>query len=141
MILYLDTSSLVKLYVMEENSELVRKWVSEAEIVATCRLAYPETMSAISRRFKQGDFTEQQYSSLIAKFSSEWERFASVDFDELKAGRLVNQYGLRGFDAVHLSAAIMLMVNYKDILLSFSSFDEKFNSAATAECFTILSVK
>jgi predicted nucleic acid-binding protein len=141
MILYLDTSSLVKLYVMEENSELVRKWVSEAEIVATCRLAYPETMSAISRRFKQGDFTEQQYSSLIAKFSSEWERFASVDFDELKAGRLVNQYGLRGFDAVHLSAAIMLMVNYKDILLSFSSFDEKLNSAATAEGFTILSVK
>ena len=141
MILYLDTSSLVKLYVMEENSELVRKWVSEAEIVATCRLAYPETMSAISRRFKQGDFTEQQYSSLIAKFSSEWERFASVDFDELKAGRLVNQYGLRGFDAVHLSAAIMLMVIYKDILLSFSSFDEKLNSAATAEGFTILSVK
>jgi predicted nucleic acid-binding protein len=126
---------------MEENSELVRKWVSEAEIVATCRLAYPETMSAISRRFKQGDFTEQQYRSLIAKFSSEWERFASVDFDELNAGRLVNRYGLRGFDAVHLSAAIMLMVNYKDILLSFSSFDEKLNSAATAEGFTILSVK
>ena len=140
MILYLDTSSLVKLYVMEENSDLVRKWASEAEIVATCRVAYPETMSAISRRFKQGDFTEQQYRSLIAKFSSEWERFASVDFDELNAGRLVNRYGLRGFDAVHLSAAIMLMVNYKDILLSFSSFDEKLNSAATAEGFTILSV-
>jgi len=139
-ILYLDTSSLVKLYVMEENSDLVKKWVSEAEIVATCRVAYPETMSAISRRFKQGDFTEQQYRSLIAKFSSEWERFASVDFDELNAGHLVNRYGLRGFDAVHLSAAIMLKVNYKDILLSFYSFDEKLNSAATAEGFTILSV-
>src|ERR1700690_1777536 len=128
------------MYVMEENSDLVKKWVSEAEMVATYRVAYPDTMSAINRRFKQGDFTEQQYRSLIAKFSSEWERFVSIGFDELNAGHLVKRYGLRGFDAVHLSAAIMLKVNYKDILLSFYSFDEKLNSAATAEGFTILSV-
>ncbi len=72
MIVYLDTSSLVKLYVREAHTALVKKWVEEAEIVATCRIAYPETMSAISRRFRQGDLTEKQYDSLIAKFSNEW---------------------------------------------------------------------
>src|SRR5208337_4616171 len=111
MIVYLDTSSLVKLYVQEAYTALVKKWVEEAEIVATCRIAYPETMSAMDRRFRQGDLTEKQYDSLIAKFSNEWGRFAAVDFDELEAGRLVDLYGLRGFDAVHLSAATLLKAN------------------------------
>jgi predicted nucleic acid-binding protein len=141
MIVYLDTSSLVKLYVQEAHTGLVKKWVEEAEIVATCRIAYPETMSAISRRFKQGDLTEKQYNSLIAKFSNEWERFAAVDFDELEAGRLVNLYGLRGFDAVHLSAAMLLKANQDNVSLFFSSFDEKLNDAASTEGFAMLSPK
>jgi len=138
MIVYLDTSSLVKLYVQEAHTTLVKKWVEEAEIVATCRIAYPETMSAINRRFRQGDVTEKQYDSLIAKFSGEWARFAAVDFDEVEAGRLVNLYGLRGFDAVHLSAATLLKANQNNVSLSFSSFDEKLNDAASAEGFAIL---
>jgi predicted nucleic acid-binding protein len=40
-ILYLDTSSLVKLYVEEMHSDKVREWLEEAELVATCRVAYP----------------------------------------------------------------------------------------------------
>lgn len=41
MIPYLDTSSLVKLYIAEAHSELVQDWVEEAEAVATSRVAYP----------------------------------------------------------------------------------------------------
>src|SRR5271169_1482188 len=141
MIVYLDTSSFVKLYVQEAHTALVKKWVEEAEIVTTCRIAYPETMSAISRRFRQGDLTERQYDSLITRFSDEWGRFAAVDFDELEAGRLVNLYGLRGFDAVHLSAAMLLKATQSNILLSFSSFDQKLNNAASIEGFTLLSPK
>jgi predicted nucleic acid-binding protein len=139
MIVYLDTSSLVKLYVREAHTALVKKWVEEAEIVATCRIAYPETMSAISRRFRRGDLTKQHYDLLIAKLADEWGRFAAVDFDELEAGRLVNLYGLRGFDAVHLSSAMLLNANLNTISLSFSSFDEKLNNAATAEGLAVLS--
>jgi uncharacterized protein len=139
MIVYLDTSSLVKLYVQEAHSSSVRKWVDEAEIVATCRIAYPETMSAISRRFRQGHLSEKVYDSLIASFSGEWGRFAAIDFNELEAGRLVTLYGLRGFDAVHLSAAALLKAAQNGLSLSFSSFDEKLNEAASAEGFSILS--
>lgn len=139
MIVYLDTSSLVKLYVQEAHTALVKRWVEETEIVATCRIAYPETMSAITRRFRQGDLTKKQYDSLVTKFSNEWGRFAVVDFDELEAGRLVTLYGLRGFDAVHLSAATLLKASQNNMSLSFSSFDEKLNDAAATEGFAILS--
>ena len=43
MIIYLDTSSLVKLYVEEAYSESVREWTAEAEVIATCRVAHPES--------------------------------------------------------------------------------------------------
>jgi len=137
-ILYLDTSSLVKLYMSEAHSAVVKKWVAEAEIVATCRVAYPETISALSRRFREGDLTKKEYEMLINKFSAEWSRFISLDFDELEAGSLAKKYGLRGFDAVHLSSAKLLKAQ-NDISLSFSSFDETLNKAAGGEGIEVLS--
>ena len=141
MILYLDTSSLVKLYVTEAHSGLVKAWAEEAEIIATCRVAYPETMSALSRRFKTGDLGKRDYDMLVKAFSGEWTRFAVIDFDELAAGRLAAAYGLRGFDAVHLSAAGLLRSSGNAPVVAFSSFDEKLNSAAAAEKFTVLHPK
>jgi predicted nucleic acid-binding protein len=141
MILYLDTSSLVKLYVREAHTSLVKKWVEEAEIVATCRIAYPEAISAMNRRFRHEDLSKNEYELLISKFSKEWVRFVAIDFNEADAGRLVKLYGLRGFDAVHLSAARLLRLNEENIVVSFSSFDEKLNEAASAEGFAILAPK
>ena len=141
MILYLDTSSLVKLYVTESHSGLVRAWAEEAEIIATCRVAYPEMMSALNRRFKAGDLKKRDYDLLVKAFSGEWRRFAVIDFDEIAAGRLVAAYGLRGFDAVHLSAAGQLRSSGNAPVVAFSSFDEKLNIAAAAEKFTVLQPK
>jgi predicted nucleic acid-binding protein len=140
-ILYLDTSSLVKLYVTEAHSGPVRAWVEKAEIIATCRVAYPEMMSALNRRYKAGDLEKKEYDLLVKTFSGEWRRFAVIDFDELAAGRLAAAYGLRGFDAVHLSAAGLLRSSAGAPVVAFSSFDEKLNSAAAAEKFTVLHSK
>lgn len=139
MITYLDTSSLVKLYVEETHSETVRRWGEEAEILATCRIAYPEMISALNRRLRQGDISKREYSLLTAKFFKEWHDFVVLDFSEVEAGNLIDKYGLRGFDAVHLSAAKLLKGKQDNITVSFSSFDEKLNKAALSEGFTILS--
>jgi len=140
-ILYLDTSSLVKLYVTESHSGLVRAWADEAEIIATCRVAYPEMMSALNRRFKARDLEKRDYDLLVKAFSGEWQRFAVIDFDEIAAGRLAAAYGLRSFDAVHLSAARLLRSSGNAPAMEFSSFDEKLKSAAAAEKFTVLHSK
>ena len=132
MILYLDTSSLVKLYVEEAHATKVREWVEEAELIATCRVAHPETISALDRRFRSGDFSKQDYELLIDGFAKDWLNFVVLDFDEMEAGRLVRKYGLRGFDAVHLSSAIMMRRD-DGLALFFSSLDEKLNKAARAE--------
>ena len=46
MTLYLDTSSLVKLYVEEIGSDDVRELVAESAVVSTSIVAYPETRAA-----------------------------------------------------------------------------------------------
>ena len=48
MILYLDTSSLVRLYVDESGSADVRRLVEQAEIVAASVVAYPEARAALA---------------------------------------------------------------------------------------------
>ncbi len=139
MILYLDTSSLVKLYVEEAQSDRVRQWVTEAELVATCRVAYPETLSALTRRCRNGDLSRQDFDLLVECFTDEWGRYAAIDFNELEAGRLVTEHGLRGFDAVHLAAAKTLRNPEYAVSVAFSSFDAALNRAAAEEGFTVLS--
>lgn len=138
MILYLDTSSLVKLYVDERYSADVKKWVDDAEIVATCRVAFPEAISALTRRYRAGDMAVQAYTSVVKDFTSEWEAYAVIDFDERDAGRLVEKHGLRGFDAIHLSSARLLRSQIKGAPVLFSSFDEALNRSAAAERLTVL---
>jgi len=138
-ILYLDTSSLVKLYVEEAHSESVRQWVVDAELVATCRVTYPETLSALTRRCRNGDLSLEDFDMLAQCFTAEWGSYAAIDFDEIEAGRLVTEHGLRGFDAVHLAAAKTLQNPDYSVSLAFSSFDAVLNSAAAAEGFAVLS--
>ncbi|MBI5747239.1 MAG: type II toxin-antitoxin system VapC family toxin [Nitrospirae bacterium] len=138
MILYLDTSSIVKLYIEEAGTEAVRRWAGEAELLATCRIAYPELISALNRRLRGGDISRKEFRLLIDGFSKDWADFAIIDFDEIEAGHFAEKYGLRGFDAIHLSALKLLKDRDNHISLAFSSFDQELNRAAASDGFTVL---
>lgn len=138
MILYLDTSSLVKYYIDEAHSEKVRCWIDDAEIVATSRIAYPEMLSAFSRRRSESDITDQDFMTIYNQLDTDWPNYAALDIDEKRAGELVVKYRLRGFDAVHLEAALALKMESKNIHVAFTSFDKKLNNAAIAEGLNVL---
>jgi uncharacterized protein len=133
MILYLGTSSLSKLYIEERYSDIVRDWVEKAEIVATCRVAYTEMISALELKVKQNDLSKSDYDHIMKRFSHDWLNFAIVDFDEREAGNLVKKYGLTRFAAMHLSAAKLIKKEHHDISVSFSSVDETLCKAASTE--------
>jgi uncharacterized protein len=141
LILYLDTSSIVKLYLTEAHASDVRGWSEEAEIVATCRVAYPEMVSALTTRYRGGDLSKPDYELLLKTFIADWAHFAVVDFDEIVAGRLAQVHGLRGFDAVHLATAKQLKSSRPHISVAFSSFDDDLNKAAAAEKLIVLEPK
>ena len=141
MILYLGTSSLAKFYMEESYSNVVREWIKQAEIVATCRVAYTEIISALEKRLKDNDLSQKDYDTVVKSFSDDWQNFAIIDFDEKEAGLFVKKYGLNRFAAIHLSAAKIIQKAQKDISLEFSSTDENLCKAAAAEGLQVLTYK
>lgn len=141
MILYLDSSSLAKLYVEEDGSARVRAWAESAEVLATSRVAFAEIMAALARWRREGSLDEEAFRVAEARLTADWEDFAVVEVDEITAGDLAVRRGLRGFDAIHLAAACALR-DAADaegaVRPAFSSFDRRQLNAARDEGLTVL---
>lgn len=138
MILYMDTSSLVKLYVEEAHSDAVHRWVQMTDVSVTSRVAYPETLAALARRRREGDFDDESFRRVIDAFRAQWLDFAIIDLNEIAAGELAIAYALRGFDAVHLAAALELRQQAEGIIVAFTAFDARLTQAAKAEGLQVL---
>ncbi|MBA3231529.1 MAG: type II toxin-antitoxin system VapC family toxin [Acidobacteria bacterium] len=111
MILYLDTSALVKLYVEEEGTEAVQRAVDNAESIATSVVAYPEARSAFARLERDVHLSSEEHRTAVAALDRDWPAYEVVDVTRSVGGvggALAAQYLLRGFDAVHLASAIVV---------------------------------
>ncbi|MFI5294978.1 MAG: type II toxin-antitoxin system VapC family toxin [Thermodesulfovibrionales bacterium] len=123
-----------------------------AEMLATCRIAFTEVMSALDLRFKNDDISKKDYEMFIKQFSQDWAHFVKVDFNDVEAGTFINKYGLTRFGAIQLSSAKLIKkeqrkllplfkTTYKDegdISLFFSSSDLALCKAAHTEGLKVL---
>lgn len=71
MILYLDTSSLVKVYIAEAGSDEVQALVASAAVVTTSRIAYPEMRAALARRRRERTLRLKDFIMAKRAFSVE----------------------------------------------------------------------
>lgn len=134
MILYLDTSALVKLYVEESGTPAVVARVGEAEAVATARVTYAEARAALARHRREGGLTAVGLRRAVRELDREWGMYNVVDLNDplvRRAGELAERHALRGYDAVQLAAALDLRAAGAEIF--FCSFDARLNGAARRE--------
>lgn len=135
MILYLDTSALVKLYVEEPLSQELTVAVTEAEAVATSLIAYTESRAAFARARREARLSLPVYRRIVETFVEDWPRYISVAVtDRLvkNAGDLAAKRGLRGYDALHLASALSLCQQVT-IPVTFLAFDQALSLAAKRE--------
>lgn len=135
MILYLDTSSLVKIYLSEEGSAEVLRLVESADVVSTSVVAFPEARSAFARLAREGALTPDEAASVRTAFLGDWETFLKIRALERvcrRAGDLAEEHALRGFDALHLASSLEILDQAKDEEVEFSAFDARLNAAAAA---------
>ena len=133
MILYLDTSSLVKLYVDEPGSADVRSLVDQAEIVTASVVAYPEARAALARRQRERSLTPAGFRRAKRAFEADWPRVLALDVAgplARQAGDLAERQRLRGFDALHLAAYLVIAREFPDEEVRFSSADGALERAA-----------
>jgi len=135
MILYLETSNLVKLYVREADSVEVSKLVSDAEAVATSIIAYAEARVAFARKLRDKGLTEQDHARIKKDLDRDWESLFIIKLDDTvvrSAGDLAEKHSLRGFDALHLASALELR-NAVSLPVLFSSSDTRLRDSAKEE--------
>lgn len=138
MILYLDTSALAKMYLEEEGSDQVRRWADEAEALATSQVALAELAAAVARRNREGDLTDDEARQIRSVAEEDWADFVVVHLDEHQAAALAFRHELRGFDAIHLAAAVQVRDALRELPVRLSCFDHRLNGAASEEGFEIL---
>ncbi len=133
MILYLDTSSLVKLYVAEPGSAEVHRLVDRAEIVTASVVAYPEARAALARRRRERSLTVAAHRRAKQAFEADWPRVLALDVSSplaRSAGELAERHRLRGFDALHLASFLRVAQEFPGERVRFSSADGALNRAA-----------
>ena len=135
MIVYLDTSAMVKLYVQETSSTELQRWVEEAQVIATSRIAYAEARAALARKFREHELAVKGYRSVVEDLDEDWENYFIVDVTESLvklAGLLSEKHALRGLDAIHLASGVVLRRQARRDV-AFSCFDDRLISAARRE--------
>jgi predicted nucleic acid-binding protein len=95
-IVYLDTSALVKLFVTEACSDEVLAWAAEATIVACSSIGFPEAVSAFSRRLRAGFLARPVYDRVLDELDRRWDDVVTVAVDERLAGDLARSDAVGG---------------------------------------------
>lgn len=112
MILYLDTSALVKLYAEETGTEEVRRAVGDAELVAVAEIGYVEARSALARKEREGAFSTKEHDEAVGQLERDFrEVYQSRRLTGeivARAGSFTRKHALRAYDAVHLATAMAL---------------------------------
>lgn len=139
---FLDSSALVKHYVLETGSAWVKAITStvKGDDIFIVRLTLVEITSAITRRGRNGTIPPGDVTTILGQFRREAVGvFVVMDVTPalLDDGmRLAETYALRAYDAVQLAAGLDLQ--QQSLLagrgsITFASSDLELNRAASAE--------
>lgn len=133
MTLYLDSSSIVKLYVEEPGSGDIATLLSDAAVVATSALAYPEVRAAFARRRRERTMTPGELADARRQFTEDWSAMLVIPLDGAlaeRAGTLAEAHAVRGADAVHLASFERVLSFADDDEVRFSCADDRLTRAA-----------
>ena len=133
-IYFLDSSALIKRYVVEIGSPWIKTLTDSqtGNSLLLVRITWVEVLSAFARRQREGGINAAEVAALIQKFRSEFNsRYRVIEVDEAlveRAGELIVQYPLRAYDAVQLASALRvqsLLRSMPETQLIFVSADNR----------------
>jgi predicted nucleic acid-binding protein len=110
MILFLDTSALVKLYIVEAGSEVLRDSLDNA-VVAVSALTYGEVYATFARRLREGLMTQDEHSLCCQSFEEDWATLIQIPFTEEVLRQipiLCSRHPFWGADAMQMACGLML---------------------------------
>jgi uncharacterized protein len=140
---YFDTSALVKRFVDEPGSRRVAALIASQRRIATSKIAYAELHAALARKLREPKLTLPAYRRISGRFDLDWHAYVRVELGDAVLGLtrdLVRRHPLRGFDAIHLAAAIRLQDQLNETI-QFVVADQLLLQAAQREGLASIDVR
>lgn len=107
--LYLDSSALLKRYVLEPGRAALEERLRDSPLLFTSFITYAEVHAALAAKFRNTHRLRGAWRQLREHFETNWTQMKVVAVTEetlMSVPALVARWPLRGTDAVHLSAAL-----------------------------------
>lgn len=139
MIVYFDTSALLKRYVIETGSDAVAALWKEATVMATSQVLYAEVAASFARKRREQPANASLLDQAQQMFRKDWTGLHRIDVDDAvnrQVDELLGRHPLRGADAIHLASALLLRDLVK-VSVTFACADIALVNAARAEGLTI----
>ena len=121
MTLYLDSSALLKRYLVEEGSAQVQSAFERSRTCVGSRIGFVETLRALAGA-----------PNLSVQARRDWLTIDVVEVTAVVCERAIGIAGersLRTLDAIHLASALVVAADD----LTFATFDRRLHAAAQAE--------
>jgi predicted nucleic acid-binding protein len=138
--LYLDTSALIKRYVNEAGSTDIRVWIRSADDKATTLITRAEMSAGINRLLRMKFLSLKDYNEALEEFHADWEDYHRLPVTAplvARADALACQHNLRGYDAIHLAAALTWQ-ELLDLPVTIVTYDRELAGAARASGMAVL---
>jgi predicted nucleic acid-binding protein len=132
-ILYLDASALVKRYIAEAGSAETGQLIAQAEGIGTSVISRAEVAAALAKSVRIGFLSREEASAALQVFRAQWVDLVRLQLTEVviaRADTLAWEHGLRGYDAVHLAAALFWQETMSEPV-RLATFDHQLWQAAT----------
>jgi uncharacterized protein len=131
-ILYIDSSVLVKRYVVEPGTPEVDSLLATADLAGTALISRAEVSAAICKAVRMGIVDRDSALASVKLFRAHWPALFRLRVDGVvvdSADLLAWEHQLRGYEAVHLACALLWQDSLGEAV-TLATFDQELWGAA-----------
>lgn len=132
MIVFCDTSALMKLYAAELHSEWTRQQVTAASHCVVSQITWVEMCAAVALKQRTQQVSAGEAKAALKRLHTEWAIYVRTGIDVTLlslAGEFALRFGLRAYDSVQLASAQQAHAQLGEAMV-FCCFDKQLNAAA-----------
>lgn len=139
MIVYFDTSAMVKRYIVETDSPAIQALWDRATRAVASEILYDEMAATFARKKREMPNDAASVTRAGSNFGIDWLSMRRVPVNDdvhRRVDDLLSRHALRGADAIHLASALLV----RDVLrdnVTFACADVALITAARAEGLTV----
>jgi len=114
MVIFIDTSSLIKRYVSETGSDIIDSLFNDENEICISPVTVIEMRSALGRKLRDGSIDSETYQKAIDLWSEEYISFIKISFDDslvIKAIKEVEDRGVKTLDSIQIGSALLSMAD------------------------------